>query len=411
MPKRIPEDHDYFIDIISGKTRRELRKLIKTTGAIVRLRPKGGKMTVAVPGIEQPHIVHGPNSNGIGRGPGKPGDVLRKADPSGGKGQKAGEEHQEGILVSVDLDDVLRILEGELELPPMKPKPTQTFEDTKTIYNHISRMGPESLRHTRRTILEAVKRMAASNELTDLHYVPGNTVPIKLITPVTADKRYKQYREIQIPSSNAVIMFARDCSGSVDEYRRAIISDMSWWIDVWLRRFYKKVERVYLVHDTEAEEVDEKKFYSYHQGGGTKVSSAFKYMGELLENRFKPEAYNVYIFYFTDGDNALDDNGKVIELIKSKFDPKQINLIGVTQVCPHDTGEEVKEALDAAIKAKTLDGECIRTALIGPKTDPKPTGGMFGFSSPVTELTEEDRNKQILDAIKTLLGKERVYNE
>jgi len=405
MPKRIPEDHKYFIDVVSGRTRRELRKFFKT-GKIVRLRPKGGKMTVAVPEIDEPRIVHGKNDSGIGRGPGKPGDVIGK-NPQKGKGQQGvGEEHQEGILVSVDAEDVIDILGAELALPPMRPKPTQTFEETKTVYNHIAKMGPESLRHTRRTILEAVKRMAASKQLDNVKMVPGNKVPIKIITPISQDKRYKQYREINIPSSNAVIFFARDCSGSVDAYRREIMSDMSWWIDQWLSKHYKKIERVYLVHDTESEEVDAEKFYRYHQGGGTSISCVFKHMADLLENRYNPKSFNVYVFYFTDGDNGHGDNTKLLQLMKEKFLPEDINLLGVTQVCPYHGDEGVKETIDAAIKEGVLSNKHIRTALIGQSVDFDGDYTKLGTS---TELSEEDRNQQILAAIKVLLGKERAY--
>ena len=48
----------------------------------------------------------------------------------------------------------------------------------------------------------------------------------------------KQYNIIKKPSSNAVIFFARDWSGSMDQYKCDIVSDMSWWIDIWIKRFY-----------------------------------------------------------------------------------------------------------------------------------------------------------------------------
>ena len=407
MPKRIGEDHADFRRVISGRTREELRRLIKTK-QIVKSRPnKNGRMTISIPQIDQPIIVHGPNPKGVGRGPGKPGDMIKGPDKGDGKGDQAGEGHQEGILISVDMDDVLKMLGEDLALPPMKPKPTQTFEEVKVIYNHISKMGPESLRHTRRTMLEAIKRLAASDQLNKPVMVPGSKVPMSLIIPENQDKRYKQYREITIPSSNAVIFFARDCSGSMDSYKCDIVSDMSWWIDVWIRKFYEKVERVYMVHDDEAEEVDEKKFYSYRDGGGTACSSAFKLIGEMIENKFPPQSYNIYIFYFTDGDNMGYDNEKLLELL-GKFDPKDVNLIGITQVMPYGS-QGVKELVDEALAEKTLNSENIRTALIGKdrSDDKKSIFGGYGSH----QLSEEDRDNQIFDAIKKLLSKEPVDKE
>ena len=83
---------------------------------------------------------------------------------------------------------------------------------------------------------------------------------IRLITPINSDFRYRQYTEVRKPASNAVVFFARDSSASMNDYKCDIVSDMSWWIDVWIRSFYKRTERIYVCHDTEAFEVDENKF-------------------------------------------------------------------------------------------------------------------------------------------------------
>lgn len=407
MPKRIGEDHADFRRVISGRTREELKRLIKSK-KIVKSRPnKNGRMTISIRQIDQPIIVHGDNGKGIGRGPAKPGDMIKGPDEKGkGDPGQAGEGHQEGILISVDMEDVLKMIDEDLALPPMKPKPTQTFEDVKVVYNHISKKGPESLRHTRRTMLEAIKRLAASDQLNKPVMVPGSTVPMSLIIPENQDKRYKQYREITIPSSNAVILFARDCSGSMDNYKCDIVSDMSWWIDVWIRKFYEKVERVYIVHDDEAEEVDEKKFYSYRDGGGTTCSSAFKLIDEMIENRFPPKTYNIYVFYFTDGDNMYTDNPKLVEIL-SKFDPQDVNLVGITQIMSYSGG--VKAIIDEAIEDKTLSSENVKTASIGKDhTEAKSNSNIFAGFGGGGQLSEEDRDGQIFEAIKKLLSKNPV---
>jgi uncharacterized sporulation protein YeaH/YhbH (DUF444 family) len=321
MPRKINEDHKRFRDVISGFTRRELKRLMKS-GQIVRMRPKGGKMTATIPEIEIPHFLHGTTDKGIGRGPGKDGDVVGKDPvPGQGKGPKAGEDPGEGIRISIDLEEVLKFMQEELKLPNMKPKPNQTFDEIKIKYNDISKNGPESLRHTRRTMKEAMKRLAMSNKLDNLHMVPGSKVPIRLITPINSDRRYRQYSEIKIPSSNAVIFFARDCSASMDDYRCDIVSDMAWWIDCWIRQFYKKVDRCYFVHDTRAEEKNEEEFYSYRYGGGTMCSSAFAAIAEQLKNRYPPEAYNIYVFYFSDGENQWGDNERMLKIIKEELGP------------------------------------------------------------------------------------------
>lgn len=399
MPKRIQEDHKKFIDVVSGRTRKELKRLIKS-GSIVRQRPKGGKVTISIPQIDIPHFVHGDTGEGIGRGPGKEGDVIGR-DPQPGKGNKAGDQEGEGIKIQLDLDDVLAFMEEELRLPPMKPKPNETFEEVKIKYNDISKVGLNSLRHTRRTMKEALKRLAMGGKLDKLEMVPGASVPMRVITPIKQDFRYRQYREIKIPASNAVIFFARDCSGSMDDMRCDIVSDMSWWIDCWIKKFYKKVERCYYVHDTRAQEVTEEAFYTYRYGGGTQCSSAFDVIAQQLENRFPPQKYNIYVFYFTDGDNWDGDNDRVAKIIKEKLGPNAVNLVGITQVCSWNYNDSVKQFIDSKLTNGELDKNQTRTANIG-STD---SSGMY--TSPT--MTEEDRNTQIFDAIRKLLSPTGVH--
>lgn len=391
MPKRIQEDHKRFRDVVSGRTRRELKRLIKS-GAIVRQRPKGGKVTISIPQIDIPHFVHGDSGEGIGRGPGKEGDTIGR-DPQPGNGNQAGDQEGEGIHIQIDMEDVLAFMEEELKLPFMKPKPNETFEEVKIKYNDISKVGLNSLRHTRRTMKEALKRLAMGGKLDQVQLVPGASVPMKVITPIKQDFRYRQYREIKIPASNAVIFFARDCSGSMDDYKCDIVSDMAWWIDRWIKRFYKRVDHCYYVHDTRAQEVNEQEFYTYRYGGGTQCSSAFESISQQFENRYPPQKFNIYVFYFTDGDNWDNDNEKVVKIIQEKFPQGVVNFVGITQICSYSNENSVKEFIDRKINSNELDAEHIRTAEVGSNL----RNG---------KMSEDDRNSQILDAIKKLLSVE-----
>lgn len=405
MPKRIQEDHKKFRDVVSGRTRRELKRLIKS-GSIVRQRPKGGKVTVSIPQIDIPRFVLGSNGDGLGRGPGKEGDVVgRDPQPGKGKGNQAGSDPGEGIQISVDMDDVLKFMQDELQLPRMQPKPNETFEEIKIKYNDISKVGLQSLRHPRRTMKEAMKRLSMTGELDNLKTVPGCKVPIRLLTPINNDFRYRQFKEIKIPSSNAVIFFARDCSGSMDDYKCDIVSDMSWWIDCWIRKFYDKVDRCYYVHDTRSMEVNEEEFYNYRYGGGTMCSSAFRTIADQLENRYPPEKYNVYLFYFSDGDNWGDDNARMTKIIKEELGPNKVNLIGVTQICSWRYEDSVKQHVDEAIKSGDLNGRYIETASIGnDEGDDDSSPSFNSFRS--NPMTEEDRNEQIIQAIRKILSKD-----
>lgn len=395
MPRRIEEDHQQFRDVVGGKIRKALKKFIKS-GSIVRRRGKNGKISIAIPKIDLPKIVYGDSGNGVGRGEGKPGDVIDKDDETG-SGRKAGQGEQEGININLDMEEVLKFMQDELRLPNLKPKPNETFEETKIKYNNISLIGPESLRHNRRTMLQALKRQCGDGSIEDLHVIPGFKDPIPLIIPINQDKRYRQYNEIKIPSSNALIVFARDGSGSMDAAKCEIVSDMAWWIDVWIRRFYTRVDRLYVWHDSAAKEVDENTFYNYRFGGGTTCSSALKFISKQFENRYPPEKWNIFVFYFSDGENWGDDNRVFIETIKKEFTPSVVNFTGIVQVLSYFYQDSVKWHVDQAIKKGELDPEYVRTVSIGPEQ-----GDSGRYETPT--VTEDQRNQQILDGIRKLLG-------
>jgi uncharacterized sporulation protein YeaH/YhbH (DUF444 family) len=390
MPRRIDGDHKDFHDVYGGIRRKELKKFIKN-GSIFRRRGKDGKVVVTIPKIDIPHIVYGDSGEGVGRGQGDKGDVIGRDPQKGdGKGNKAGQDEGEGMEVAVDMEEVLRFLQDELDLPDMKPKPSDTYDEIIKKYNNISLVGPESLRHNVRTLKEAFKRQCSDGSINKFHLIPGFSDPVRLITPINSDKRYRQFNEVKIPSSNAVIFFARDGSASMDQQKCDIVSDMSWWIDCWIRKFYEKVERVYVWHDTVASEVDEKKFYKYRYGGGTTCSSALKLISKMFENRYNPIKWNIYFFYFTDGENWDNDNATFVKALEEEFNPKNVNMAGLTQILPWNYGESLKGYVDANCKLPNL-----RTAQVG-------TG---------QSMTEEERGLQMKEAIITLLGKAPKKNE
>jgi hypothetical protein len=392
MPRRVEEDHKDFHDVYAGRKRKELKKYIKN-GNIFRSRGKNGKIVLTIPKIDIPHIVYGDSGNGgIGRGEGEDGKVIGKDKDQGeGKGNKAGQDEGEGIDIAVDLEEILKFMQEELQLPDMKPKPNDTYEEIIKKYNNISLVGPESLRHNARTLRQALKRQCADGSINKLHEIPGFAHPIKLITPINSDKRYRQFNEIKVPSSNAVVFFARDGSASMDQYKCDIVSDMSWWIDIWIRRFYKKVEHVYVWHDTVAKEVDEKKFYKYRYGGGTTCSSALKLISKMFENRFNPIKWNIYLFYFTDGENWDGDNENFVKILQEEFGPKTVNMVGITQILSWDYNNSLKQAVDNSSFANLKSTQI----------------GYSPHSSPNSQLSEDDRNSQIRSAIIDLLGKDK----
>ena len=326
MSRRIQEDHKEFRDVVRGKVDDQIQKFIKN-GKLVGWRPKGGKFVINVPQIDLPTLRFGRDKGGWGRGEGDEGDIVGQ-DPQKGKDQgKAGNTPGNTVPVGVDLEEIMKFLQDELELPNMEPKDSTEVFNEKTVYTGLRKTGPESLRHNRKTMRQAMLRMIQTGE-----YDPRDPI----IIPIQDDKRYRSWNIKQIPQSNAVIFFARDWSGSMNNEKCDIVVNTAWWIDQWIRQFYERTETIYIGHDTEAHEVDQDKFYEMRYGGGTYISSAFDLINEKIEFTFPTNQWNIYIFYFSDGENWTEDNEKCAEIIKNL--QVKANLIGVGQILHHGWG-------------------------------------------------------------------------
>ena len=79
-------------------------------------------------------------------------------------------------------------------------------------------------------------------------YDPDNPV----IIPQKKDIRYRSWKEVKSPQSNAVIVFMMDVSGSMGEEQKELVRLESFWIDTWLRKNYEGIESRYIVHDVSA---------------------------------------------------------------------------------------------------------------------------------------------------------------
>lgn len=392
MANRINEDHDEFRKIISGRLREELKKHIKN-GSIFRQRGKNGKIVVTIPQIELPRIVFGKGNEGVGKGPGKPGDIIDK--DKGKKGNKPGEDPGDGIQIQLDLDEVLKLLKDELQLPDLKPKANQTYEDVKVVYNGISKLGPNSLLHKPRTMKQCMKRLAALGQLDNKVLLPGYTQAVPILSPVNDDKRFRQYNEIRVPSSNAVIFFLRDGSGSMDQQKCDIVSDISWWIDLYIREYYKKTEVVHIWHDTEAKEVSAQDFYALRYGGGTKCASSAKLMNKIIKDRYNPIKWNIYGFYFGDGETTSVDNAEFAKILKNQLGPDVVNMFGQVEILHYNGyGEGLKAYLDKQI------GKGALPHLRNTSVDRQENTGWYA------SLPDDKRDEEVRRVLKTLLGKD-----
>ncbi len=336
MSLKIDQDHYRFRNIVRGKIRDNLRRYISQGELIGR---KGKDLvSIPIPQIDIPRFTFGDKQQGgVGQGDGEPGDPLG-GDPQDGDGGagKAGSEAGEHMLeVDVTLDELADILGEELELPDIQDKGKSSVVAVKDRYTGIRRVGPESLRHFKRTYREALKRAIASGT-----YDPGDPV----IVPQHEDKRFRSWNTETEPVANAVILYMMDVSGSMGDEQKEIVRIESFWIDAWLKKQYKGLESRYIIHDAVAREVERDTFFHTRESGGTMISSAYKLCAQTIDDHYPAEEWNIYPFHFSDGDNwSMDDTLSCIEIMKKDLLPR-VNMFAYGQVeSPYGSGQFIKD--------------------------------------------------------------------
>jgi uncharacterized sporulation protein YeaH/YhbH (DUF444 family) len=365
----IQKDHSRFREIVRGKIKQNLRKYI-TKGELIGRKGKD-TVTVPVPQIEIPRFRFGSQQQGgVGQGDGDVGDQVQPGDPEDGEPGKAGKDSGEhGMDVDVNLSDLAEILGEELELPRIQPRGLDKVHTTRERYIGIRSVGPESLRHFRRTYKQALLRQISSG-------IYNAKDPI--VIPVRDDKRYRSWKTESLPHSNAVIIYMMDVSGSMGDEQKEIVRIESFWIDTWLRSQYDGIESRYIIHDAIAREVDRDTFFHTRESGGTMISSAYKLCADMIENEYPVSEWNIYPFHFSDGDNwSVDDTLECVRILKERVLTKS-NLFCYGQVeSPYGSGQFIKDLREH-------------------------------FAGEDTVITSEIKNKDgIVQSIKDFLGKGR----
>jgi len=305
MIDSIKNDHARFRKIIKGKIKQDLKKYISNGELIGR---KGKDLvSIPVPQIDIPRFRFGDKQQGgVGQGDGNPGDPIPigpDQDSDGeGQGDAGNQEGSHTLEVDLTLDELAEILGEELELPKIQPKGKKLLKTFADKYTGISKVGPHSLRHFKRTFKEALKRQIAMGT-----YDPDSPI----IIPNKYDFRFRSSKTVIENQTCAVIIYMMDVSGSMGDEQKEIVRTEAFWINTWLKSQYKNIETRFIIHDATAKEVDEETFYRTRESGGTLISSAYKLCQKIIETDYNPLEWNIYPFHFSDGDNWSGEDTKL----------------------------------------------------------------------------------------------------
>lgn len=245
-------------------------------------------------------------SEGVGQGDAKPGDVLAKPTREG-KGEKGAGGRDEGgvqLLLEFKIDDIVDWLWEEMQLPNLKAR-VGPSQETEWIREGWDKRGARSRLDRRRSMKEMVKRR-------------GN--PAAVPTFLDEDLRYRQLARRRQPAVHAVVFYMLDVSGSMSDRDRKLAKSFFFWVMQGLRREYRSLETVFVAHTTEAWEFTEPEFFQVSGTGGTVASTGLNKVREIIDERYNPGRCNIYLFYASDGDNSSSDAADAREALKSVAD-------------------------------------------------------------------------------------------
>jgi len=325
--------------------RRDIRKYI-TNEALITGPPKK-RVKIKIQGMELPQFKFGDNQGqgqggGIGSGRGDMGEgdkVKAPAEEQAGEGEA---EHT--VEEEVSIEELVDMAFEELGLPRMEDLDEDQIKSQEVSYDDIRRSGPMSMVDKRRTLKANMARNAV-----------GGAPVIQDI--IREDLRFRSFVEKEEFRRNALIVCMMDVSGSMTDNKKYIVRMTLWWIKRYLERLYDGLTFEFVIHDTVAHRVDEESFFSTSTGGGTYISSAFQKAIELMEQDYASGRWNVYVFYFSDGENWDDDNPKAVELANSLIERSRMLFYG--QVLA-STAAKFNETLEEGVE----DMEGLRIAVI-----------------------------------------------
>jgi sporulation protein YhbH len=349
-------------DKVREAVREELPQLISGSD-IMR---KSGESVVRVPVRFLEHyrfrLRPDTDNHGVGQGDGKPGDLLSgpRRPGEGAKGEGGDGRGGYEFILELRVDDIVDWLWEELKLPNLKLKSgTVTHQDF--IREGWNRRGVRSRLDRRRSVKEALKRRAVQRS------GPAFT---------NDDLRYRQLVARKRPSTEAVVFFTMDVSSSMTERDRRLAKTFFFWVVQGLRRQYTTIEPVFVAHTVEAWEFTEDDFFQVTGSGGTVASTAFSKVLQLIEQKYDPGRYNIYVFYASDGANFRNDREKAETTLAELG--RLSSFVGYVETSPSGQSQLSSEtaAIFDKLKAEELPSECF--ALSTPDSVWDAIRGFFG---------------------------------
>lgn len=289
---------------------------------------------VPIRGVKEYRFVYGENVPGVGQGASEevqPGQVIGTSQTSSGDRQAGDRPGVDYYETDITLDELIEIMFEDLELPYLEKKHLREIE----IDEHYKRKGfrKKGIRarlDKRRTARSRIKRKQASQHNNEVD-ARSERFPFH-----KDDLTYRHTVSEIRRESNAVVMCVMDTSGSMDTMKKYLARSFFFLLYRFLCTKYQNVEIVFIAHHTEAREVTEEEFFHKGESGGTFISSGYHKALEIVQQRYHPSLWNIYVFHCSDGDNFESDNPAALQAAEQIT--QIANLFGYGEIKPLGSG-------------------------------------------------------------------------
>jgi len=330
------------------------------------------KFKIPVRGIKEYRFVYGNNSNKkVGSAPGKnvrKGQTIgenQKKKQGKGNGKPGNEKGEEYYEVEISLEELASYLFDSLQLPELEKKQMQKLFFEKPKRHGYRNKGIRPRLDKKETVKRKLRRKNMSKRHKDPEVIEENDE----FAFNERDLRYKHIKQKLKQHSNAVIFFLMDISGSMTDNKKYLARSFFFLLYHFVRSKYENTELVFVAHDVQAYECGEDQFFKRGSGGGTMVSSGTEMILEIINKRFHPDAWNIYLFQCSDGDNWPSDNEKLSDHIIKLI--SLVQLYGYCEIVPSD--DRLRWADDSkglgAMVFRPLSGWNLKVADIGNPED------------------------------------------
>ncbi|WP_257294956.1 YeaH/YhbH family protein [Endozoicomonas sp. YOMI1] len=317
----------------------------------------GSEVTIPRKDLSEPVFRHGQGGRYKQVHPGNKefvsGDRIKRPSGGGGSGSGKGKAGNSGegmdeFSFQINHDEFLEYMFDNLELPNLVRKQLEDMTEFKIRQAGYTTAGSpdrlnvvRSLRsaHARRIALSGGDRReirALKKELREMEVSPEETDQQRVfelrerIKELNArlkklpfiddfDLKYNNMVKVPSPSNKAVMFCVMDVSGSMTQDIKDMAKRFFILLYLFLQRNYKEIEVVFIRHHTAAKEVDEDDFFYSRETGGTIVSSALEMTRDVINKRYRPADWNIYVAQASDGDNWEGDSSVCTKILTEQI--------------------------------------------------------------------------------------------